>query len=214
MTGRILGDLAMDRDFVEALASGEPVPGGGAACAYVGVLGTCLASMVGNLTLGKEAYAHIEDGTKESLERLKVLRENLIELVNADAKAFLSFSDALKMPRGDENEKAARSAAIQHALLEASEVPLSIMQSAKEVLEELKFFVYNGNKSAVADMGAAVAFSRAAAHGACLMVVSNVRLIKDEHTARVYSNRMRGLLEEIDHQADILERYVYDHAGL
>ena len=74
--------------------------------------------------------------------------------------------------------------------------------------------MYNGNKSAIADMGAAAAFARAAAHGAYLMVVSNVRLIKDEYRARIYSKRMRSLLEEIDHEADILESYVFDHAGM
>lgn len=204
----------MDRDFVEALASGEPVPGGGAACAYVGVLGTCLASMVGNLTAGREQYAHIEEESRRSLERLQGMRERLIELVNEDAKAFLTFSDALHLPKGTDEEKAARTAAIQAALYDASEVPLDIMQASKDLLEDLKFFAYNGNKSAVADMGAAAAFARAAAHGACLMVISNVRLIKDEYRARMYSKRMYALLEEVDHQADILETYVFDHAGV
>ena len=204
----------MDREFVEALASGEPVPGGGAACAYVGVLSTCLASMVGNLTLGRERYKHIEEDTNKSLARLEDLRERLIELVNKDAEAFLTFSNALHMPHNDESETAARNVAIQLALYDASEVPLEIMQHAREVLDALKFFVYNGNKSAVADMGAAVAFSRAAAHGACLMVVSNTRLIKDEYRARILEKRMKALLAEVDREADLLEGYVYDHAGI
>ena len=204
----------MDREFVEALASGEPVPGGGAACAYVGVLGTCLASMVGNLTAGREEYSQIEEDTQRSLARLEEMRERLIDLVNKDAEAFLTFSDALHLPKGTDEEKAARSAAIQESLYGASEVPLAIMQASKDLLEDLKFFAYNGNKSAVADMGAAAAFARAAAHGACLMVISNVRLIKDEYKARMYSKRMYALLEEVDQRADLLETYVFEHAGI
>ena len=127
----------MDRDFIEALASGEPVPGGGAACAYVGVLSTCLASMVGNLTQGREQYKHIDAESLASLERLKGNRERLIELVNEDAKVFLVFSEALHMPKGTDDEKAARSNAIQLALYDASEVPLEIMQASKDVLESL-----------------------------------------------------------------------------
>lgn len=201
----------MDKQFIEELASAAPTPGGGAACAYVGVLSTCLTSMVGNLTVGKERYKNVEAEARERLARLEAMRARLAELVRADEEAFAPLAAAYRMPRGTDEERAAREAAVQNALYGASEVPLEIMETILEALGAAKFFSYNGNRSALSDIGAAATFARAAAHGVRLTVVANISSMKDEQRARVYRQRMSSLLADIDQQADFVESYVLDY---
>ncbi|MEG0503017.1 MAG: cyclodeaminase/cyclohydrolase family protein, partial [Raoultibacter sp.] len=89
----------IDTAFILALASKEPTPGGGGASAYVGALATALASMVGNLTVGKKRYLDVEADMYISLEKLAAERTRLIELVDEDARAFEPLAQAYGMPK-------------------------------------------------------------------------------------------------------------------
>lgn len=198
----------MDKQFIEELASAAPTPGGGAACAYVGVLATCLTSMVGNLTVGKERYRNVEEEARQKLVQLEGIRERLANLVRADEEAFAPLAAAYRMPRGTDEERALREAAVQEALYGASEVPLEVMETILEALGVAKFFAYNGNRSALSDIGAAATFARAAAHGVRMTVVANISYMKDEQRARIYKQRMDSLLADIDQQSEFVESYV------
>lgn len=198
----------MDKQFIEELASAAPTPGGGAACAYVGVLATCLTSMVGNLTVGKERYRNVEEEARQKLVQLEGIRERLANLVRADEEAFAPLAAAYRMPRGTDDERALREAAVQEALYGASEVPLEVMETILEALGVAKFFAYNGNRSALSDIGAAATFARAAAHGVRMTVVANISSMKDEQRARIYKQRMDSLLADIDQQSEFVESYV------
>lgn len=167
--------------------------------------------MVGNLTVGKERYKNVEVEARERLARLEAMRARLAELVRADEEAFAPLAAAYRMPHGTDEERAAREAAVQNALYGASEVPLEIMETILEALGAAKFFAYNGNRSALSDIGAAATFARAAAHGVRLTVVANISSMKDEQRARVYRQRMSSLLADIDQQADFVESYVLDY---
>lgn len=201
----------MDKQFIEELASAAPTPGGGAACAYVGVLATCLTSMVGNLTVGKERYRNVEEEARRKLVQLEGIRERLANLVRADEEAFAPLAAAYRMPRGTDEERALREAAVQEALYGASEVPLEVMETILEALGVAKFFAYNGNRSALSDIGAAATFARAAAHGVRMTVVANISSMKDEQRARIYKQRMDLLLADIDQQSEFVESYVLDY---
>ena len=198
----------MDKQFIEELAIAAPTPGGGAACAYVGVLATCLTSMVGNLTVGKERYRNVEEEARQKLVQLEGIRERLANLVRADEEAFAPLAAAYRMPRGTDEERALREAAVQEALYGASEVPLEVMETILEALGVAKFFAYNGNRSALSDIGAAATFARAAAHGVRMTVVANISSMKDEQRARIYKQRMDSLLADIDQQSEFVESYV------
>ena len=198
----------MDKQFIEELASAAPTPGGGAACAYVGVLATCLTSMVGNLTVGKERYRNVEEEARQKLVQLEGIRERLANLVRADEEAFAPLAAAYRMPRGTDEERALREAAVQEALYGASEVPLEVMETILEALGVAKFFAYNGNRSALYDIGAAATFARAAAHGVRMTVVANISSMKDEQRSRIYKQRMDSLLADIDQQSEFVESYV------
>ena len=115
--------------LIDEVAAGTPTPGGGAAAAYVGALGSALNSMVGNLTVGKKSYVDVEDQVKECLSQLQRVREELLALSKKDSEAFAPLAACFKMPRATEEEKAQRTKAMQKALIDAIEVPLSIMKA-------------------------------------------------------------------------------------
>ena len=167
--------------------------------------------MVGNLTVGKERYKSVEEEARQKLVQLEGIRERLANLVRADEEAFAPLAAAYRMPRGTDEERALREAAVQEALYGASEVPLEVMETILEALGVAKFFAYNGNRSALSDIGAAATFARAAAHGVRMTVVANISSMKDEQRARIYKQRMDSLLADIDQQSEFVESYVLDY---
>ena len=203
----------MDRVFVDALASSASAPGGGAACAYAGVFATCLASMVANLTVGREKYAAVESDMTARLDDLAGLRARLEELVDDDEAAFSAVSQAYGMPRATDEEKAARTDAIQQALYFACEVPLEVVQISAQVAEIARFMALSGNKNVLADAGACASLARAAGQGASLMVLVNVRSMRDADRAAAYETDMTQALDALNALADEVEAYATDHVG-
>ena len=128
--------MNLDTEFLEKLASAEPAPGGGGASAYAGALAAALAAMVGNLAVGKPKYADEQEGIRASLDRLAQLRARLLELVPADADAYLPLNRAYRMPRATKDEAAARQEAIQQALGPACDIPLEIMEACSAIIDE------------------------------------------------------------------------------
>ena len=121
-------------EFISALASKEPVPGGGGAAAYVAALGMALGNMVGNLTVGKKKYKDAEEEILALMQRGEELMQRLQALVSEDAAAFQPLSDAYRLPSGTEEEKALKEEAIQKALPEAARVPMEIAKLSVEVI--------------------------------------------------------------------------------
>lgn len=198
----------LDTSFVEELASSAPVPGGGGASAYVGALSSALASMVGNLTVGKKTYAQVEDEVTAHLAELGALRERLIDLVGADARAFEPLSAAYRMPKAMPEEAAAKEAAIQYALIEATEVPLEIMRAASGVVAHADYLAHFGSRLARSDAGVAAAFARAAVDGASLNVFINAASMDDEALASRYRAEAEALAAETREECDKLFDFV------
>ena len=113
-------------NFLDELASNAPAPGGGSVAALTGALGAALISMVCNLTLGKKAYADVEEDILEIRSQSEALRARLTGLIEEDVKAYTGYSQVAKMPRDTEEEKAARAEAMLAALKVATDVPLAI----------------------------------------------------------------------------------------
>ncbi len=198
----------MDTRFIEELASSAPVPGGGGASAYVGALSSALASMVGNLTVGKKTYAEVEDEVTRHLAELDRLRARLIELVDEDARAFEPLAAAYRLPKATPEEAAAKAAAIQAALARAAEAPLSIMRTAAGVVEHADFLARNGSRLARSDAGVAAAFARAAVDGASLNVFVNAASMDDEALASRYRAEAEALVAETREECDRLFDFV------
>lgn len=201
----------VDTEFIEALASKAPTPGGGGASAYAGALASALASMVGNLTVGKKKYADVQDRVQAELLELEGTRIRLLELIDADAEAFAPLAAAYGMPRGTEEEAAAQAAALQAALVDACEVPLQIMRQCVLVIESCVFMARHGSAMALSDAGAAAVLAKAALMAAGLNVRINIGSMADGARAAAYRDEMEDLIAAggalaDDVYADVVER--------
>ncbi|MEN6643349.1 MAG: cyclodeaminase/cyclohydrolase family protein [Armatimonadia bacterium] len=176
------------REYVERLASGEATPGGGSAAALVGALGAALGEMVGNFTRDKDGW----DKVAPSLEELARRHEALLDLTDRDAEAYGSVSAAYALPRGDEMEKAARTAAIQVALRQAAQVPLQVIDHVVATVNELPILLAHGNSNLVSDVGVAADLCQSALRCAWLNVEVNLAYLKDEE----YKSRVRQEMQD------------------
>jgi formiminotetrahydrofolate cyclodeaminase len=197
-------------DFIDALASESPVPGGGGACAYAGALGMALGSMVGNLTLRNRKYADVREDVEALLNRSRALTERFKSLVNRDAEAFYPLSRIYGLPRNTEEERAAREAALQSALAAAAEPPLEIAECCVEALRLFEAYAEKGSRIAISDAGVGAILCKAALQGAKLNVLANTKLIKDEDVKKGIEARMRGLEAEGLKKADEIYQSVED----
>ena len=203
----------IDTAFLDELASSAPTPGGGGAAAYCGALASALASMVGELTVGKKKYADVEDEVRARLDDLAALRARLVELIDADARAFEPLAAAYRMLKGMPEEAAAKEAAIQQALDGACEVPLAIMRCCVDVVDACDFMAHHGSRLAVSDAGVGVAFARAALQGASLNVYINVGSMSDAERAARYRAEADELIERGVAAADAVYAYVAQQVG-
>lgn len=176
------------RQYVEQLASGAPTPGGGSATALLGALGTALGEMAGNFTRNKEGWEMVAT----SLEELQRRREALLDLTDRDAEAYGAVSTAYALPKGDEGQKAARTAAIQAALKQAAQVPLQVIDHVVATVNELPILLEHGNANLVSDVGVAADFCQSALRCAWLNVEINLAHLKDEE----YKARVREDMQE------------------
>ena len=121
--------------FLNDLASGESTPGGGAAAALTGSQAAALLSMVLNFTVGRKKYAAVEEEMRGHLQRTEDMRTKLLAFADRDAEAFGAVAACFAMPRTTQEEKAARTGAMQAALRGAAEVPLAIAETCADLLE-------------------------------------------------------------------------------
>ncbi len=195
-------------EFVKALASGDPVPGGGGASAYVGSLGSALGIMLGNLTLGKNKYADVQEDIRRLMIRAGEINARLNELVAADAAAFKPLAEAYRMPGNTPEEKELKEAEIQKALPEAAAVPLEIAKLSTETLTLLDEFARKGSILAVSDAGCGAAFCRAAISGSRLNVLINLKPMRNENLKESMRIEIDELTEKGFALADSVVGYV------
>lgn len=122
-------------EWVDALASRAPVPGGGGASAMGGALAAALGQMVANLTVGKKRYEDVEEEMQQSLFALNILQMELMALADKDAQVFAPLAAAYGMPTDTEEQKAEKERVMEERLLDASLVPLKMMEKASAVLD-------------------------------------------------------------------------------
>jgi formiminotetrahydrofolate cyclodeaminase len=175
---RMFTDLPVNQ-FLDALASKEPVPGGGSGAALAGALGAALVSMVANLTIGKKGYESVEQDMKEVLAQSEAIRAELPQLLEADTHAYSQVMAAYRLPRGTEAEKQAREVAMQERLKGAAEVPLRIAERCAQVVAVALPAAQKGNKWAVSDAGVGALLGEAAMRSALLNVDINLASIND-----------------------------------
>lgn len=192
------------REFIDDLSSSAPVPGGGGASAMAGALGVALGSMVANLTLGKKKYEGVQEDIKDILKRAEVLREELLELVEEDARAFEPLSKAYGLPKNTEEERLRKEKIMEEALKIASTAPVKIMEKSIEAIELHERLVDIGNRIAISDVGVGVQLCKTSLIGASLNVFINTKLMKDRGAAEEINNKVKAMLKDGTEKADLV----------
>ena len=190
------------QEFLDVLSSKEPVPGGGGASALAGALGNALGQMVANLTIGKKKYALVEDEIKELAERMKGIQGQFTQLADQDAKVFAPLAKCYSLPSGTEKEKAYKAEVMEARLLDASLVPMEIMEKAAEMLEIMDILADKGSRMAVSDVGVGVQFIRTALLGAVMNVYINTKSMKNREKAEEMNEKAERLIREGTEAAD------------
>lgn len=160
-------------DFSNEAASESPAPGGGSVSAYVGALGISLATMVANLSSHKRGWDERWEEFSNWAEQGEQLKNELVQLVDADTRAFNQIMAAMGLPKATDEEKEARAKAIQAATKLAIDVPFSVMQAAYQSMEVIKAMVEQGNPNSITDAGVGALCARSAVIGAFMNVQIN-----------------------------------------
>lgn len=184
-------------EFVDLLASDAPAPGGGSAAALEGALGAALTAMVCGLTTvgkSKEKYAEYQEFVVESQKKAADLKLRFVDVMDRDTDAFNVVSAAFRMPKSTDEEKAARSAAIQKGLEACTATPFEMMELATETLELTASLLGKTNDSAASDLGVSALSMRAAIQGAWLNVLINIGSLKDKELAEDYRKKGEAIL--------------------
>jgi len=194
-------------EFMDVLSSKEPVPGGGGASALAGAMGTALARMVGNLTLGKKKYADVQEDITLLQQKASVLTEEIMELIDKDAEVFLPLSKAYSLPSVTDEEKEYKDKVMEEALNTACSVPVQIMEKSYQMLLLLKDYADKGSRIAISDVAVSSVMLRAAITGASVNVYINTKSMKDREKAEDLNNHCDDLIQKGKELADeIFER--------
>jgi formiminotetrahydrofolate cyclodeaminase len=192
--------------FLDELASAAPAPGGGGAAALVGATGAALVSMVCNLTIGKEKFATVEPDIQNILTHAESLRARLVGMMADDVAAFNTVMAAYRLPKATDEEKAARTAAIQEASKKATLVPLAAARACAEVIDLCRPAAEMGNPNVISDAGVAVLCAQAGLKSAALNVLINLSAIKDE----AFVTQHRAELDQLLSSHESLANQVYE----
>ena len=190
-------------EFLDALASKEPVPGGGSGAALAGGLGAALVSMVCNLTIGKKGYEQAWEPLTELRVRSEELRARMVELLEADTQAYGKVMETYRLPRDTAEAKAARKEAMQAALRHAAEVPLQIAESCGAVVDLALPAAELGNRWAVSDAGVGALLAEAAMHAALLNVEINLASIDDQAFVAATRQRIEAMTRTCTQTKDL-----------
>ena len=188
-----LADLKVT-EFIDLLASDAPAPGGGSAAALEGAIGAALTAMVCGLTKGKKKFAEFNDLAVETEVKALALKDRFVDVMDRDTEAFNVVSAAFGMPKETDEEKAARSAAIQKGLEGCTATPFEMMEIAVETLELTDSILGKSNDSAASDLGVSALSLRAAIQGAWLNVLINIGSLKNKELAEDYRVKGEALL--------------------
>jgi len=198
------------KDYFDELSTDSPAPGGGSAAAVSGAQAAALISMVANLTHGKRGY----EDYWEDMERVAIEAQNLKDELNAsidrDTDAFNALMAASRLPKKSDEEKAARSKALQEATLGAIEVPLSVIRNMVKVMELAKIAAEKGNRNSISDVSTAAAQARAAAEAAADNVMINVPGLVDKAKGKAMFEESTKLLGEVRKAADEVTAKVHN----
>jgi formiminotetrahydrofolate cyclodeaminase len=178
------------------LASPDPTPGGGTAAAIAGAMGISLLVMVAGLAKSRNNSDDEKAALAKARAAIEPIAARLMRLADADAEAFNAVMAAYRLPKATEEEKLARTRAIQSALGGATVVPLDTLRAAAEALDLGRVVAEHGNRAAASDAAVAIGLLKAAADGAAANVRTNLAGLKDEGLRKATEEELSRLLEQ------------------
>ena len=197
-------------EWVDALASKAPVPGGGGASALGGALGAALGQMVVHLTIGKKRYADVEEEMEKNLTELNRLGEEFLRLADRDGEVFAPLAEAYSMPSETREQREEKERVMEERLLAASLVPLEMMEKALLVINILEFLGEKGSRMAISDVGVAAQFAKAALTGAAMTVYINTKAMKNREKAEELNRKAEWLIEDGKQRGDAVYEKVLE----
>lgn len=201
----MLVDLTV-KDFLDKVAGNDPVPGGGSIAALNGAIASALAAMVAGLTIDKKGY----EAQDEIMRRIQALaiekQDGFLSDVDRDSDAYNQVFGCFKMPKTTDEEKAARSAAIQEATRFAALVPMQVARNAYELMDMIADVARQGNRNAVTDACVAMMSARSAVLGALMNVRINLGSLKD----KAFVAQLQSEADELERNAGLKEKELLD----
>ena len=206
----MLAELTV-KEFLDKVAGSDPVPGGGSVAALNGAVASALTAMVAGLTIGKKGSDEPEELMKH-ISRLSIRQQEVfVEYIDRDSEAYDHVFGCFKLPKSTDEEKAARSAAIQEATRFAALVPMQVARNACELMEIIADVARLGNQNAITDACVAMMAARSAVLGALLNVRINLGSLKDitfvdelkreaDHLEQLACMREKELLEVVNQE--------------
>lgn len=175
-------------EFLAAIRSSDPTPGGGSAAALAGAMGASLLAMVAALPKPKATSDEDLKALASAGERASDMARRLEALVDEDTNAYNTVVAAFRLPKGSDEEKAARAAAVQEAMMAATDAPLEVMRRCVDALSHADTIQSLGNPNAWSDGQVGVALLNAGLEGAGENVTTNLGSVKDaDYVERVKS---------------------------
>lgn len=197
-------------EFKNELKSEAAVPGGGAVAALCSSLACALASMVGRLTQDKKGYEEVSEKVKEIITEYDRHAAEFLDLIDEDGGSFQKVLDAFAMPKTTDEEKAARTAAIQNGLKYAAEVPLKVAEKANSLFDTFIFLAEKGNQNAKSDILVGAMLARTSVLSALLNVKINLASIKDQTYVADMTKRVDAIEKHaLDKEAEILSNVTF-----
>jgi len=193
-------------DFVDETASESPAPGGGSISAYVGSLGASLATMVANLSSHKKGWDDKWQEFSDWAEKGQKYKDELLYLVDKDTAAFNMIMAAFGLPKATDEEKKARTQAIQDATKFAIEIPFKVMQLSFGSMQLIKAMAEIGNPNSVSDAGVGALCARSAVMGAFM----NVRINAAGYEDKNYVNDIVAKGKKIENDTIALEKDILE----
>jgi glutamate formiminotransferase/formiminotetrahydrofolate cyclodeaminase len=196
------------REFCNETLSDSPAPGGGSVAALMGALGASLGGMVANLSAGKRGWDDKLQFFSDWAVKAQKLKDELLFLVDEDTNAFNKVMDAFGLPKGSDEEKKARAAAIESATKYAAEIPLKVMETASKSYELLAEMAENGNPASVSDVGVGALATRACVEGAALNVRINLGQLKDEKFKFTLKDKVKRIQADSESNFEKIDQIV------
>jgi formiminotetrahydrofolate cyclodeaminase len=199
--------------YLADAAAKLPAPGGGSVSALAGALGATMAEMAANFTVGKKKFRDVESEVQDILDQCDAGYRKLLELMDRDVEAYSTVDEAYAMPRNTDEEKAARTKAIQGALRVALGTPLETLRQCLALIRLLDRLVETANPNLISDVGVAAILLEAALRGAKMNVEINLAWLKDQDFVSQTRQEIDAAAQEARRAAASVVQRVYTTMG-